>query len=152
MRVGIGIAAREGTTLDLSTVESTRQVLIDAGSIVLSDGATGGLSRPNATQVIANLGLTDALADKIQYARGGQRLVGSGEAEIGLYNLGEIPRAEGVVRAGPVPEEVQVYINYDAAIPAGNDAPEPALALVEFLSRPETRATWENAGLRLAED
>ena len=36
-RVGIGLAVREGTKLDLSTVESTRKVLLDAKAITYSD-------------------------------------------------------------------------------------------------------------------
>src|SRR5262249_11338025 len=42
-RVGIGVAVREGTTLDLSTVAATRKVLLDAKAITYSDTRTGGL-------------------------------------------------------------------------------------------------------------
>jgi len=55
VRVGIGLAVREGVTLDLSTVDSTRQALLAARSLTLSDSSTGGLSGPNALKVLANL-------------------------------------------------------------------------------------------------
>src|SRR5262249_51118388 len=149
-RVGIGLAVREGTKLDLSTVESTRKVLLDAKAITYSDSATGGLSGINAAKVIANLGLTDALKAKTRIAANGRELIAKGEVDIGLYNLSEIARFPGVVSAGPVPAQVQVYINYEAAVPAANAAPEPALALLKYLTQPATQPTWTKAGLELA--
>jgi len=149
-RVGIGLAVREGVKLDLSTVDSTRKALLDAKSLTLSDSRTGGLSGPNSLQVLANLGLADAVKDKLKLTPNGQELIAKGEIEIGLYNVSEIPRAKGVVLAGPVPPAVQVYITYDAALPATNADPEPALALLRYLARPESRPQWEKAGLELA--
>jgi molybdate transport system substrate-binding protein len=153
-RVGIGLAVREGVKLDLSTVESTRKVLLDARSLTLSESGTGGLSGPNAQKVLANLGITDAVKDKLK-ARAqaeGQELIGKGEIDMGLYNVSEIPRAPGVVRAGPVPAAVQVYINYDSAVPVTNAKPDAALALLKFFSRPAARPVWDKAGLEVAGD
>ena len=102
--------------------------------------------------MLANLGITDAVKEKLKpmSQAGGQELIGKGEIDIGLYNVSEIPRAKGVVRAGPVPAAVQVYINYDSAIPVTNAAPDPALALLAFLKRPASRAAWDKAGLEVA--
>lgn len=154
-RVGIGFAVRDGVKVDLSTVESTRKALLDAKSITYSDSSTGGLSGTNAQKVLANLGLTDAVRAKTKLSGAladGQALIAKGEIDIGLFNLSEIPRAAGVVRAGPVPAAVQVYINYDAAVPVTNKSPEPALALLQYFHRPEWRAIWNKAGLELVGD
>jgi molybdate transport system substrate-binding protein len=151
-RVGIGAAVREGTKPDLSTVESTRKVLLDAKAVTYSDARTGGLSGINAAKVIANLGLTEALKAKTLIVQNGRELIAKGEVDIGLYNLSEIARYPGVVSAGPVPAAVQVYINYDAAIPATNTAPEPALALLKFLTRPASLPIWTGAGLEAVSD
>jgi molybdate transport system substrate-binding protein len=148
-RVGIGLAVREGTRLDLSTVESTRKALLDAKTITYSDSSTGGLSGPNSQKVLANLGITDAVRNKTKPAANGQELIAQGEIDIGLYNVSEIPRSTGVVLAGPVPAAVQVYINYDAAVPATNAAPDAALALLKYFSRAPSRARWDAAGLEL---
>jgi molybdate transport system substrate-binding protein len=150
VRVGIGLAVREGTTLDLSTVESTRRALLDARSLTASDSRTGGLSGPNALKVLGNLGIANTVKEKLKLASNGQQLIADGEIEIGLYNVSEIPRAKGVVLAGPVPAAVQVYIVYDAAVPLTNANPEPALALARFLGRAETRAIWVKGGLEPA--
>ena len=147
VRVGIGLAVREGVRLDLSTVEATRKALTDARSLTLSDSATGGLSGPNALKVLANLGIADTVKPKLRLTPNGQDLIAAGEIDIGLYNVSEIPRAKGVVLAGPVPAAAQVYIVYDAAVPVTNAVPEPALALVRYLGREATRATWIKGGL-----
>jgi hypothetical protein len=49
-----------------------------------------------------------------------------------------------------VPAAVQVYIDYDAAVPATNAAPDAALALVKYLHRPASRPVWDKAGLEVA--
>jgi molybdate transport system substrate-binding protein len=149
-RVGIGLAVREGTRLDLSTVDSTRKALLDAKAITYSDSSTGGLSGLNAQKVLVNLGIADQMKAKTKLAANGQELVAKGEVDIGLYNVSEIPRAKGVVLAGPVPAAVQVYINYDSAIPATNATPEPALALLKYLVQPAALPVWKKAGLELA--
>ena len=64
VRVGIGLAVREGVKLDLTTVESTRKALLDAKAITYSDSRTGGLSGSNAQKVLANLGIADAVKSK----------------------------------------------------------------------------------------
>jgi ABC-type molybdate transport system substrate-binding protein len=103
----------------------------------------------NSEKVLANLGIFEAVKGRIIYSEDGQALVATGEAELGMFNVSEIPRAEGVVRAGAIPAAAQVYITYDAGIPRTSPAPDAALALVTFLSRPSAKASWERAGLGL---
>jgi molybdate transport system substrate-binding protein len=147
VRVGIGLAVRQGVTMDLSTVDTTRKALLEARTLTISDSSTGGLSGPNALKVLANLGIIDQVKDRLKPTANGQDLIASGEIEIGLYNVSEIPRAKGVVLAGAVPAPVQVYIVYDAAVPATNATPGPALELVHYLGRNATRAVWVTGGL-----
>jgi molybdate transport system substrate-binding protein len=110
------------------------------------------LSGPNALKVLGNLGIADTVKGKLRLTPNGQDLIAKGEIDIGLYNVSEIPRAKGVVLAGAVPAAVQVYIVYDAAVPATNKTPEPALALARYLGRGETRAIWIKGGLEPATD
>jgi len=152
-RVGIGIAVREGGKVDLSSVESTRKALLDAKTITHSAPGGNGLSGANAQKVLVNLGIADAVKAKTKLSPGnladGQALIAKGEIDMGLFNVSEIPRAPGVVRAGPVPAEVQVYINYDSAIPVTNTAPDAALAFLKYLHRPASRPVWDKAGLEI---
>lgn len=152
VRVGIGVAVRDGVTVDLSTVDSTRKALVSARSLTLSDSRTGGgLSGPNALKVLANLGIADQVKDRLKPTTDGQERIASGEIEMGLYNVSEIPRAKGVVLAGPVPAAVQVYIVYDAAVPVTNANPDAALAFVRYLGRDAARAVWSQGGLELTQ-
>ena len=152
-RVGIGVAVREGGKVDLSSVESTRKALLDAKTITHSAPGGNGLSGANAQKVLVNLGIADAVKAKTKLSPGnladGQALIAKGEIDMGLFNVSEIPRAPGVVRAGPVPAEVQVYINYDSAIPVTNTAPDAALAFLKYLHRPASRPVWDKAGLEI---
>jgi molybdate transport system substrate-binding protein len=151
-RVGIGVAVRDGVKVDLSTVESTRKALLDAKTITYSDSSTGGLSGINAQKVLSNLGLVDAVRPKTKLSTGlaeGQALIAKGEIDLGLFNLSEIPRAPGVVRAGPVPAPVEVYINYESAVSVTNTAPAAALALIDYFHRAEARPVWDKAGLEV---
>jgi molybdate transport system substrate-binding protein len=151
-RVGIGVAVRDGVKVDLSTVESTRKALLDAKTVTYSALGGGGLSGINARKVLDNLGISDAVKKKEKLADNladGQALIAKGDIDLGLFNLSEIPRAPGVVRAGPVPAAVEVYINYDSAIPVTNKAPEAALALIKYFQRPASRPVWDKAGLEV---
>lgn len=151
-RVGIGVAVKSGVKVDLSTVESTKKLLMDAKSVTYSDASGGGLSGINAKKVVANLGLTEAIAPKLTLAKdlaGGQGAIAKGEIEVGLFNLSEIPRAPGVTRAGPVPAAVEVYINYDSAVPVTNKSPDAALALLRYFHRAEAKPAWDKAGLEV---
>jgi ABC-type molybdate transport system substrate-binding protein len=89
---------------------------------------------------------------KLVLSAGGQEQIAKGEVDIGLFNVSEIPRAKGVVMAGPVPAAVQVYINYDAAIPAASSAVEPALALLKYFTSKSAQPRWQAAGLELARE
>jgi len=151
VHVGIGVAVRNGATVDLSTVDSTRKAFVSARSLTLSDSRTGGLSGPNALKVLANLGIADQVKDRLKPTTDGQERIASGEIEMGLYNVSEIPRAKGVVLAGPVPAAVQVYIVYDAAVPVTNANPDAALAFVRYLGRDAARAVWSQGGLELTQ-
>ncbi len=150
-RVGIGVAVRDGAPKpDISTPEAFRKTLLEARSITYSDSSTGGLSGLSVERLLAKLGIADAVKAKAILRSDGQQLIANGQVDIGLFNVSEIPRVKGVILAGPAPSEAQVYINYDAAVPAANASPEAALAFLKFLSRPAARARWEAAGLELA--
>ena len=95
VRVGIGLAVREGVKLDLTTVESTRKALLDAKAITYSDSRTGGLSGPNSQKVLVNLGIADAVKSKTKLDARGQELIADGEVDIGLFQCQRDPARQG---------------------------------------------------------
>ena len=151
-RVGIGIAIREGAAKpDISTSDALRKTLLAQQKITYSDSKTGGLSGINAQRVLQNLGIAEEIKSKLLPHADGQGLIAKGEADLGLYNVSEIPRSKGVVLLGPVPAAVQVYITYDAAVPTSSVSPSAAIAFLKFIASPAAAPSWHAAGLELAE-
>ena len=151
VRVGIGIAIREGAPKpDITTPDALRKTLLAQQKITYSDSKTGGLSGINAQKVLQNLGIADEIKTKLLPHSDGQGLIAKGEADLGLYNVSEIPRAKGVVLLGPVPAAVQAYITYDAGVPASNVSPSAASEFLKFIASPAAAPPWLAAGLEQA--
>ncbi len=151
-RVGIGVVVRDGMNRpDISDTAAIRQLLLDAHSIVYPDPGTGGGSAGRAiARMIDRMGITDAVKPKLTLKSaigGGVDLVAGGKAEVGLFNISEILPVKGVTLIGPLPDEVQHYIVFTAAIPASNAAPEPAASFIKRLADPGARQAWRGAGL-----
>jgi len=97
------------------------------------------------------LGIADEIKSKLLPHSDGQALIAKGEADLGLYNVSEIPRTKGVVLLGPVPAAVQAYITYDAGVPASNVTSSAAIEFLKFIASLAAAASWQSAGLELAE-
>ena len=151
VRVGIGIAIREGAAKpDIATADALRKTLLAQQKITYSDSKAGGLSGINAQKVLQNLGIAEEIKSKLLPHSDGQGLIAKGEADLGLYNVSEIPRAKGVVLLGPVPAGVQAYITYDAAVPGTNASPSAAMDFLKYIASPASAPSWVAAGLELA--
>jgi molybdate transport system substrate-binding protein len=150
-RVGVGVVVREGAPRpEISTAEAVRRMLTDARSIVYPDPAGGGQTGAALTRMIDRMGLTEIVKPKLtlrQAIAGGVALVGSGEAEIGMFNISEILPVGGVTLVGPLPPELQSYIVFAAAIHARSASPAPARALIEAMADPPAREYWKAGGL-----
>ena len=127
-----------------------RKTLLAQQKVTYSDSSTGGLSGINAQKVLQNLGIADEIKSKLLPSTDGQGLIAKGEADLGLYNVSEIPRAKGVALLGPVPAAVQAYITYDAGVPASNVSPSAAIEFLKFIASPAAAPSWLAAGLELA--
>jgi hypothetical protein len=64
-----------------------------------------------------------------------------------LFNTSEILPVSGATLTGPLPPDLQTYIVFDAAIPAGAAAPAPAASFIATLVAPAERQAWQKAGL-----
>ncbi len=150
-RVGIGVVVRAGAPLpDVASVDAVRKLLRDARTIVFPDPAGGGQTGVALAHMVERLGLADMVRPKLtlrQAIAGGVDLVASGAAEVGMFNISETLAVEGVALAGPLPAELQSYLVFTAAIPAGTTA--PADAFVRFVTAPNARAAWQAGGLEL---
>lgn len=151
-RVGIGVVVPAGAPRpDIATPAAIRRLLVNARAIVYPDPQSGGGSAGRAImQMIDAMGLTDLVKPKLTHQSaigGGVALVASGKADVGFFNISEILPIKGVTLVGPLPQALQSYIVFTAAIPAKAAAPDAALAFLRELGAPAARAAWRKAGL-----
>jgi molybdate transport system substrate-binding protein len=151
VRVGIGVIARQGAAPpDISTADAVRRMLLEARAVALPDPGTPTGS--HLARVMAQLGIADAIRPKAiskGAINGGGELVAQGEADVGLYLVSEVRAIKGVSVVGLLPEALQSFVVYGAAVPATNAAPEAALAFIKFLSEPARGERWKAAGFEL---
>jgi molybdate transport system substrate-binding protein len=149
-RVGIGITVRDGAPLpDISSVEAIRNLLLKARSIVHPDPAGGGFTGVHIAKMIEKMGIDDVVKPKLTFAfaiNGGVAAVAKGDAEIGIFNISEILPVKGVKLVGPLPAELQNYINFSGAVYSGSVSREQALAFLQRLSDASSRPAWTKWG------
>jgi molybdate transport system substrate-binding protein len=149
-RVGIGVAIRDGATApDFSTPEAFRKMLLDAKSVAYTAPELGGTSGVHLFALLKKLGIYDDVTKKGIHAKGGidiSQKVARGEAEIGVTLISEIVPVKGARMAGPLPEELQLWTVYTAAIPAASKAPDAARAFVKALTSPAMAPRWTAGG------
>lgn len=153
VRVGIGVAVREGAPLpDISSTQAVRAMLLKAKSIGHPDPKGGGFTGAHLDRMFEQLGIAAAVRPKVVHAfafTGGVENVAKGTVEIGLFNISEIVPIPGVTLVGPLPQELQSYITFAGAVHAGSTAPEAAAAYLRALANPSAAAAWKTGGFEL---
>ena len=147
MKAGIGVAVRRGAAVpDITTVDAFKQTLLSAKSITyLKEGA----STIYLDGLFKRLGIADQLRDKTVKpdTESVSEKVAAGEVELGMIvipNILSVPEAQ---LAGPLPEQVQSYIVFTAAVAANSTNQEAARDLVAFLRSPAAIASIKANGM-----
>jgi len=94
------------------------------------------------------LGIKDEVVRKGVPTTGGNdsaEKVANGQAEIAIVLISDIHAKDARV-AGPLPDAIQLWTVYAAAIPASSKEPEHARAFVAALTGPAMRERWTKAG------
>jgi molybdate transport system substrate-binding protein len=147
-RVGIGVMVREGAPVpDVSTPDAFKKTLLAARSIVHGNPATPNQSGVVTMRILSKAGILDQIRPKARAAdlAEGFAMVAKGEAELGLFNLVELP--PGVRLAGPVPAPLQDYTSYETAVLANGATPSESEAFIKSMISPSARKSWEAASL-----
>jgi molybdate transport system substrate-binding protein len=154
--IAVGVAVRQGAPKpDISTVEAFKRALLSARSIGYRDPATGSTSGIFTARMLDDLGIAQDLQPKIKLdsSEGDrpedvfQRLA-KGEVEMQIGQITEIVIAPGIELVGPLPAEIQKVTLLAAGIVTTSKAPEPAKALVSFLSSPSAAALLKANGFQ----
>jgi molybdate transport system substrate-binding protein len=147
MKAGIGVAVRRGAAVpDITTVDAFKQTLLSVKSITyLKEGA----STIYLDGLFKRLGIADQLRDKTVKpdTESVSEKVAAGEVELGMIVIPNILSVPGAQLAGPLPEQVQSYIVFTAAIAANSTNQEAARDLVAFLRSPAAIATIKANGM-----
>jgi molybdate transport system substrate-binding protein len=147
MKAGIGVAVRRGAPIpDIGTVEAFKQTLLSAKSITyLKEGA----STIYLDQLFKRLGIAEQLREKTVKpdTESVSEKVAAGEVELGIIVIPNILSVPGAQLVGPIPEEVQSYIVFTAAVAANSTNREAARDLVAFLRSPAAVATIKAKGM-----
>lgn len=144
-RIGVGIAVREGAPKpDIQSVEGLRKTLLGAKSITFTPGSATGPDK-----IIAQLGITEQLKDKIKHNPPDKIavVVAAGDAELAIGNVPSLLSAKGVQMVGLVPAELQNWFVNTAAVSTSAKQPEAAKALIKHLTSPEAAAAIKAKGM-----
>ncbi len=153
-RVGVGIVVRRGAASpDVSTPDRLRTALLGADAVMFTRGSSGQYIE----RLLTELGVAAAIASKIVRAEDGEALIqrvieGKGN-EIGFGAISEIRQFEpkGVRLVAPLPNAVQNFTAYQAAVMAATRAPEAAAEFVRFIATPAARTTFAAVGVQAPE-
>jgi molybdate transport system substrate-binding protein len=148
-RVGLGVVVRAGAPMpDISTPGAVKQALMSAKTIAYTDPKLGGTSVLHLMKFAEAMGIKAEVLSKAIPATGGNDAaakVAEGKADIAVILMSEV-HAKDARLAGPLPEPIQLWTVYSAAIPASSAEPGHARAFIAALTAPEMRERWLKAG------
>jgi molybdate transport system substrate-binding protein len=147
-RCGIGLGVRAGAPKpDIATADALKRSLLAAKSVTF---AQDGASRVYILEMFEKFGIADRMKPKTIMEQGSARSnarVADGSAEMILTLVSEILPAKGVQLVGPLPADVQHYVNFSAGISAGNKDANAAKRLMKFLASSETGPALKAMGM-----
>jgi molybdate transport system substrate-binding protein len=132
-RVGLGVVVREG---------------VAAPDVAYTEPKRGGVSYLHLMKITDAFGIADSVAQKGVHATGGNDAVAkvaAGEAELAVVLVSEIHH-KGARLVALLPEALQLWTVYAAAVPAASAEPEHARAFIAALVSPAMRSHWTAAG------
>lgn len=136
-RTGIGVGIRAGAPKpDIGTPEALEQTMLNASSITFN---REGASAVHINEMFAHLGIADKVKPKLileQNPGQPQRDVLEGRAELVITLIPEIAAFEGLELVGPLPPDLQSYIDFSAGVASHSHNAALAKALIKFIISP----------------
>src|SRR5262245_22927966 len=147
----VGVAVRKGAPKpDISTAESFKQSMLAAKSITHGNPATGGISGVHVVKVLERLAVADQMKAKtvlLDKAGLAGVLVADGAAEIVIQPMQELVVVPGIELVGPLPDELQDTVTYQAVIMPDAKEREPLNALINYLRTPDATMVINAMGM-----
>jgi molybdate transport system substrate-binding protein len=137
-RTGVALGAPAGRPVpDISTPEAFRAALLAAESIAFADPARGATAGRHVAATLERLGILDALRPKLRLVAFGVEgidMAARGEVALAFSQATEIIGRPGVQLVGPLPDALQLWTVYRAAVV--QDGPEARALLALFTGAP----------------
>jgi molybdate transport system substrate-binding protein len=146
-RAGVGVAVKAGAPKpDISTPEAFKHAMLVAKSIAYSRTGASGII---AAKLMERLGLSDQLKDKTKLVDGVPiaEVVARGEAEVGMQQINVILPVAGADYVGPLPGELQGYVDFAVGVLAVSKERDAAQELLKFMSSPEAAPLIRKSGM-----
>jgi molybdate transport system substrate-binding protein len=147
-RSEMGLAVPAGAPHpDISTVEKLAAVLRGAKAVMRSNPANGSMVasviRDNVINRPEFAGVNSPVSTR---GEGGQALA-RGEGDMALQAICEIYPHKEIELVGPLPRELEAWIDMSTAVSSRAMHRENGLAFIKYLLRPESNAVWKAKGL-----
>jgi molybdate transport system substrate-binding protein len=146
-RAGVGVAVKAGAPKpDISTPEAFKRAMLAAKSIAYARAGASGII---TAKLLERLGLAEQLKDKVKLVDGVPvaEVVAKGEAEIGMQQINVILPVAGADYVGPLPAELQGYVDFAVGVLAVSKERDAAQALVKFMGSPEAAPLIRKSGM-----
>ena len=147
-RTGIGVGIRAGAPRpDIGTPDALKQALLNAKSV--SFNPTGASAAPTY-RIFTELGIADEMKPKLvldKEAGRPQTNVAEGKVDLVISLIPEIKFFPGVDLVGPLPEQLQSYVNFAAGISTHAKHKDAAKALMQYLVSPAVAPVLKSKGM-----
>lgn len=152
-RAGVGLGVRAGAPKpDIASGESLKRALLGAKSVAFAKDGTAGA---HFQGVLERLGISREMEPRLKRTTAADpvnsapMLVARGEVEMAVAAVATL-FAPGIEFVGPLPAEFQAYIQFVAAVGTGAKEPQPAAALIKFITAPSAAAAYRAKGMEPA--
>ena len=147
LRVPIGVAVRAGAVRpDIGSVDAFKNAMMNAKSIAY---LKAGMSGPYLDGLFERFGISDEIRTKARRTETDTvgELVAAGEVEIGVTAIATLMATSGLDIVGPIPPEIQSYVDFEAAVSATASVPSIAKELIEFVTGPTAIPVIRSKGM-----
>jgi molybdate transport system substrate-binding protein len=147
LRVPIGVAVRAGAVRpDIGSVDAFKNAMMNAKSIAY---LKAGMSGPYLDGLFERFGISDEIRTKARRTETDTvgELVAAGEVEIGVTAIATLMATTGLDIVGPIPPEIQSYVDFEAAVSTTASVPSIAKELIEFVTGPTAIPVIRSKGM-----
>ena len=152
-RAGVGIGIRAGARKpDIASVEAFKRALLNAKSVAYSKE---GMAGAHFLGLLERLGISKEMQPKLvatvtnDPGRTTFALVARGDAELGIAAVATV-FAPGIDFVGPIPAELQRYIQFGAAVGSAAKEPRAGAELIKFVTTPAAAPVLKAKGMEPA--